>query len=152
MGEQIPGQVKVATLHSEPTSRYGAVYLSLVCLDVVPAAYITPYDSAVPIWVDGYAIGIWDILKGEWADGNRLNYQNLTVTDDGGSIYILNRVQIRQLLGILAAALEEPNPNRGLIAGMDSSQNTDRVGLGGWFDVTGFEAARTYLGCFEGIG
>ena len=151
LGDEIPGQVKAATLHSEPTSRYSAVFLSLVCLDVVPTVYIVRYEDVVPGWVDSYAIGIWDIQQGEWADGQKLSYQNVTITDDRGGIYIINIVQIRQLLGMLAAAQREPNPNRGFIAGMDSSQNTDIVGFWGWFDVTGFDEALTYLGCFDSI-
>lgn len=149
MREGSAGQVKLVTLHPDPTTRYSAVYLSLGCMVGVPVAYIVPYENLVPAWADSYAIGLWDIQKGEFAEGTQITYRNPTVTDDGAGFYISNVVQIRQLLGVLDLAHQNRNPNLGFLTGMDSIADTDIVGLWGWYDVDGFNEALAYLGCLD---
>ncbi len=150
--EGVPGNARIVILHPEPTSRYSAIYISLACLSETPVAYLVPYEEElIPAWVDSYAIGMWDIKKGEWIAGTRLTYRNPSITDDGAGIYTYNRVQMRQLLSTLDVARRNLNVNRGFLAGMASTRDTNITGLWGWYDVVGIEEALAYLGCFDDL-
>ena len=147
----MPGDAKVVILHAEPTSRYSAVYLSLVCLGETAAAYLVPYEEElIPAWTDSFSIGMWDIQDG-WIAGTQITYRNPSITEDGAGIYIYNRVQIRQLLSTLDVARRNLNPSRGFLAGMASAKNTNIKGLWGWYDVVGIEEALAYVGCFDNL-
>ena len=150
-GEESDVRVKLATLFSDPTSPHNEIYLMLGCVGSLPVAYLIPYTSAVPVWVDLYTLGVWDADTREWLAGQHYKYENPLVTDEGASIYIYNTIQIQQLVGLLHSARQNQNSSVGLFAGMVLQADEKNFSLWGKYDVSGLEDALGYLTCFEGV-
>ena len=101
--------------------------------------------------MDTYVLGIWDDRTGEWLDEYSYQYYDPTITLDGSSIYIYNRIQVGQLLSLLKYASRNQNARFAFNAGMYALEDEDEPGFWGEYDVSGLEDALTYLDCFAGV-
>ena len=148
MLEGLEDEARVAILDANPASPAADLSLSLGCIGSFQVSYLAPYSLAVPPSVDTYIVGIWDEETGSWMDGNLGRYGSLQITDDGSAIYVSNRAQVRQIVGILATAAGNLNPDLVLNVGMFDSENEEGPSVWAEFDPTGLEDALRYLPCF----
>ena len=146
--EGFDSQAKVATLDAIPTGWAADLSLSLGCIGGIGVGYLTPYSWVVPPSVDTYVVGMWNRKTGAWVDDDLRSYKNPLFTDDGSAIYVSNKTQLRQIIGILEKANQNRNPDLALNVGMVDSKNEDVTALWGEFDPTGLQDALQYLPCF----
>ena len=119
--------------------------LSLGCLGNLPIAYLIPYSLEVPSSVDTYVIGLWDKKEEAWVDGKTQTYRNPILTDDGSSIYITSRAQVRYIAKFMEEASKNQDPELEVGAGMYNSK--DGSGLFGGFNPAGIDDVLQYLTC-----
>ena len=136
--------VKIATLDADPELAQGDIALSLVCIDNLPVAYLSPYSLVVPEGVDTYGVAIWDRTKQEWVDG--IADQVAEQTDDGSQLFITNRAVLRSIINTLWRAAAGLPEGQAFAAGMWPSGQVD-TRLTASFDPKGLEDALEHVGC-----
>ena len=140
--------VKVATLDAISNSLDRDLWLSLVCLGSSRFAYLGTYEYEVPSWVNSHSYGFWDAERGEWSE-NIIYFYDPILTDDGSSILISGRTQLRQILSMLRTAAGPLPEGYVFVAGMWPGYGSSQRGLVSDFDPTGLNDVLDYLTCFD---
>ena len=147
MQDLLPGteyDVRMATLDADPSTTGNDLYLTLGCLDSIPVGYISPYSSDIPANVDQYRVGIWDGETGIWVDQG-IN-SSLTLTDDGGGVYIANRASLREIVRLLQRS-SSGLPGEQYLSTIMYGSSTDEIDYWSGFDAAGVADVLRYLGC-----
>ena len=142
-GETIE-RARVATLDADSRLGGGDLYLSLVCFDSIPVAYLFPYDVFPPD-ASTYAFGIYDYDESTWEEGGFK--RSIVFTDDASGAVLMNRVEVREIIRLLQLASVLPSSQVAGAVFYDGISGD--VVLAGSFNPTGLAGALDFLGCME---
>lgn len=145
---------KVATVDADPTHRWSALGLSLICVSEspgawTPAGYLIPYSLAVPDEATTYSIGIWDGPNSKWIED--IPERQVQTTEDGHAVVIYSRAILRQVVSMLARSEQGLPEGQVMFAGIrvrggDVNEGNDLMST---FDAAGLEDALDYIGCLK---
>ena len=140
--------VRVATLDAISNSSARDLSLTLGCLGPLRIGYLGTYTYEVPSWVRSHSYGFWDVGKGDWSE-NVVEFYEPVVTDDGAAIYITDRTQLSQIMGMLRTATGPLPSGHILVAGMWPPEGSSQSGMVADLDPTGLYDVINYLTCFN---
>ena len=90
--------VHIIALNPHPDGWAEDLQLQLVCINDRRSMYVRPFKQDVPPDVDSFVVGMWDFASDDWMAGEIHLYYEPVLTNDGGSIYLNDQVQIQQVL------------------------------------------------------
>ena len=140
--------VHIVALNPHPDGWAEDLQLQLVCINDRRSMYVRPFKQDVPPDVDSFVVGMWDFASDDWMAGEIHLYYEPVLTNDGGSIYLNDQVQIQQVFAVIQNAHRSMNINQVMIIGIYASDDDPDSGLWSEFDPLGFEDAVEYLPCF----